>query len=301
MDRLPEFLDHLRLGRRVSPHTLRAYDGDLRRFAAHLETTGASGPGAAGPAEIKRYAAELLADGAARTSVARRLAAVRTFYKYLVQTGAVESDPAAVVRTPSVRRKLPRALTAEEIGRLLAAPTGSSFQARRDRAALELLYSAGLRNAELVGLDLDRLDLEQGLCRVLGKGRKERLAVVGRFAQSALAEYLDVRRTVVKPEAGGAVFLNRFGTRLDGRSLRRVFARYLVKADLPDGVTPHTLRHTFATHLLEHGASLKEVQELLGHRHLSSTQIYTHLTPAHLREVYDAAHPRARAAARAAR
>jgi integrase/recombinase XerC len=300
VDGIAEFLEHLRAARRVSPHTLRAYEGDLRRFVAHAAAAGAVRAADVGPAEIKRYAAALLSEGAARTSVARRLAAVRTFYKFLSAAGAVDADPASVVRAPAVRRRLPRALDDDAVARLLAAPRGESFLARRDRAALELLYSAGLRNAELVGLDLDRLDLDRGLCRVLGKGRKERLAVVGSYAQRALRDYLDVRAEVVRPAAGGAVFLNRFGTRLDGRSLRRIFARHLVRADLPAGTTPHTLRHTFATHLLERGASLKEVQELLGHRHLSSTQIYTHLTPEHLRAAYEAAHPRARRLAEAA-
>jgi integrase/recombinase XerC len=295
VERVDEFLEHLRLGRRLSEHTLRAYAGDLRRYAAFLRTVGAATPQDAGPAELKRFAADLLGEGLARTGVARRMAAVRTFYKYLLRAGVVDADPSRAVRTPKVRRKLPRALTDAEIARLLAAPADDTFVHARDRAALELLYSAGLRNAELTGLDMDRLDLAGGLCRVMGKGSKERLAVVGSFAKKAFEDYLPYRAAILKPAAGEAVFLNRFGTRLDGRSLRRVLERHLVRADLPDGTTPHTLRHTFATHLLERGAALKEVQELLGHRHLSSTQVYTHLSPEHLRAVYDAAHPRARA------
>jgi integrase/recombinase XerC len=296
---LADFLAHLKHGRRVSVHTLRAYEGDLRRFASFLEDRGATSSLQAGPAEVKRYAADLLAGGQARTSVARRLAAVRTYYSYLLLEGRIELNPASVVRAPRVRRKLPRALTSAEIERLLNAPVGVKFVVFRDRAALELLYSAGLRNAELCGLTFDRLDLDQGLCRVFGKGAKERLAIVGSHARRALEAYLPHRKLQAKAGAGDFVFLNHLGTPLTDRSLRRVFERHLVKADLPEGVSPHTLRHTFATHLLEHGANLKEVQELLGHKHLSSTQIYTHLAPEHLRAVYDAAHPRARATASA--
>lgn len=297
VERLDAFLSHLRDGRNASPLTLRAYAGDMRRFAAFLKEVGASSAARAGPAEIKRFAAELAAAGHARTSVARRLAAVRSYYAFLLRSGVVEANPATVVRTPKVRRKLPRALTDAQITRLLEAPSGNSFVAVRDRAALELLYSAGLRNAELCGLTLDRLDVADGTCLVRGKGDKERLALVGGPARRALEEYLPLRAACARAGAGAFVFLNRLGTPLSDRSLRRVLERRLVKADLPAGVTPHTLRHTFATHLLEHGANLKEVQELLGHKHLSSTQIYTHLAPEHLRAAYDAAHPRARSAA----
>ena len=164
----------------------------------------------------------------------------------------------------------------------------------RDRAALELLYSAGLRNAELVGLAVGDVDLKEGLARVLGKGRRERLAVVGSHAVRAVQDYLPVRAAKAKAKAKDRLFLNHLGTALTSRSLCRMLERYLVRADLPSGTTPHSLRHTFATHLLEGGASIREVQDLLGHKHLSSTQIYTHLSPEHLRKVYEASHPRAR-------
>jgi integrase/recombinase XerC len=296
LDGLDSYLRHLRDARRVSPHTFRAYEGDLRRFATFLDEAGIGGVADVKASDLKAYAASLLGEGAARTSVARRVAAVRGFFRHLVLTGALDGDPTTAVRTPKARRKLPRALTTDQLERLLAAPTGDGFLAVRDRAALELLYSGGLRNAELVGLKLEDLDLPSGLCRVMGKGARERVAVVGRYARRAIEAYLPLRAAAARAGAGTRVFLNRLGTPLSDRSLRRVLERLLVKADLPQGVTPHTLRHTFATHLLERGANLKEVQQLLGHRHLSSTQIYTHLSPEHLAAAYDAAHPRAKAA-----
>ncbi|HYC79265.1 MAG TPA: tyrosine recombinase XerC [Planctomycetota bacterium] len=295
-----EFLEHLRLGRDASPHTVRAYGGDLERFVAWLGDRGAASPLDAGPPEIKRFAASLLEEGRARTTVARRMAAVRAFYRHLVRAGRVEVDPSTSVRSPKTRRRLPRALTSDEIERLLGAPRGDGFTASRDRAALELLYSAGVRNSELCGLRLADLDLRAGVARVLGKGRRERLAVVGSYARRAVEAYLPARAAACRNTGCDRVLVNRFGGPLSDRSLRRVFERWILKADL-SAVTPHTLRHTFATHLLERGAHLKEVQELLGHRRLSSTQIYTHVTPEHLRRIYESAHPRARAAAAEAR
>jgi integrase/recombinase XerC len=295
MDRLADFLAHLEHGRNVSEHTRLAYESDLDQFGRWLADRGARSVKQVGPAEIKRYAAELLGKEYARTTVARKMSAVRTFFRYLLDEQFVDSDPTTFLRLAKERRSLPRALGSSEIGRLLGAPVGADFVAVRDRAALELLYSAGLRNAELVGLAVEDVDLREGLARVLGKGRRERLAVVGSHAIRALEDYLPLREAKARPKAGRRLFLNHFGTPLTSRSLCRMLERYLVRADLPTGTTPHTLRHTFATHLLEGGASIREVQDLLGHKHLSSTQIYTHLSPEHLRKVYEAAHPRARA------
>jgi integrase/recombinase XerC len=294
MDRLSDFIAHLDHGRNVSEHTRLAYESDLEQFGAWLTERGARSVKDVGPGEVKRYAAELLGKEYARTTVARKMSAVRTFFKYLLDEQFVENDPTTFLRLAKERRKLPRALGSAEIGRLLNAPVGESFVALRDRAALELLYSAGLRNAELVGLSVADVDLHEGLARVLGKGRRERLAVVGSHAAKAIRDYLPARAAKMKPAAKDRLFLNHLGTPLTSRSLCRVLERYLVRADLPAGTTPHSLRHTFATHLLEGGASIREVQDLLGHKHLSSTQIYTHLSPEHLRKVYEAAHPRAR-------
>jgi integrase/recombinase XerC len=294
MDRLADFIAHLDHGRNVSQHTRLAYESDLAQFGGWLKERGAKSVKDVGPGELKRYVADLLGKEYARTTVARKVSAVRTFFKYLLDEQFVENDPTTFLRLAKERRKLPRALSSAEIGRLLNAPVGDDFVAVRDRAALELLYSAGLRNAELVGLDVGNVDLREGLARVLGKGRRERLAVVGSHAARAIQEYLPVRAAKVKPRAKDRLFINHLGTPLTSRSLCRMLERYLIRADLPTGTTPHSLRHTFATHLLEGGASIREVQDLLGHKHLSSTQIYTHLSPEHLRKVYEATHPRAR-------
>jgi integrase/recombinase XerC len=294
VDRLADFISHLDHGRNVSEHTRLAYESDLEQFGSWLKKTGARSVKDVGPGEVKRYAAELLSGDYARTTVARKMSAVRTFFRYLLDEQFVEVDPTTFLRLAKERRKLPRALSSAEIGRLLNAPVGNEFVAVRDRAALELLYSAGLRNAELIGLAVGDVDLKEGLARVLGKGRRERLAVVGSHAVRAVQDYLPVRAEKAKAKAKDRLFLNHLGTALTSRSLCRMLERYLVRADLPSGTTPHSLRHTFATHLLEGGASIREVQDLLGHKHLSSTQIYTHLSPEHLRKVYEASHPRAR-------
>jgi integrase/recombinase XerC len=294
MDRLADFIAHLDHGRNVSEHTRLAYESDLEQFGTWLKEKGARSVKDVGAGEVKRYAAELLGKDYARTTVARKMSAVRTFFRYLLTEQFVDNDPTTFLRLAKERRKLPRALSSPEIGRLLNAPVGNEFVAVRDRAALELLYSAGLRNAELVGLAVGDLDLSEGLVRVLGKGRRERLAFVGSHAAKAVEDYLPVRAAKAKPKAKDRLFLNHLGTPLTSRSLCRMLERYLVRADLPTGTTPHSLRHTFATHLLEGGASIREVQDLLGHKHLSSTQIYTHLSPEHLRKVYEASHPRAR-------
>ena len=294
MDRLADFIAHLDHGRNVSEHTRLAYESDLGQFSTWLTARGARSVKDVGPTEVKRYVADLLGKDYARTTVARKVSAVRTFFKYLLDEQFVENDPTTFLRLARERRKLPRALNSAEIGRLLNAPVGEGFVAARDRAALELLYSAGLRNAELVGLDVADVDLREGLARVLGKGRRERLAVVGSHAVSAIEAYLPARAAKLKARAKNRLFINHLGTPLTSRSLCRMLERYLVRADLPAGTTPHSLRHTFATHLLEGGASIREVQDLLGHKHLSSTQIYTHLSPEHLRKVYEATHPRAR-------
>ncbi len=301
MDHLADFLSHLETGRNVSQHTRLAYESDLGQFTAWLAERGATRPEQVGPPEVKRYMVDLMGKGLARTSVARKISAVRTFFKYLLAQGLVEVDPTTGLRLARERRRLPHALKAKEIGRLLSAPTGATFVAARDRAALEVLYSSGLRNSELCGLRLSDVDMQEGVIRVLGKGRRERLALLGSHARAALEEYLPHRASKVKPEAAPLVFLNHLGTGLTSRSLCRVLERYLVRADLPEGTTPHTLRHTFATHLLEGGAGLRDVQEMLGHLHLSSTQIYTHVSPEHLRRIYEATHPRAHRVAGGAR
>jgi integrase/recombinase XerC len=290
---LEDYLAHLEHGRGVSPHTLRAYRADLLHFAASLAPEEAADPAALRTADLKTYLSGLLERGLEPTSVARRIAAVRGYFRYLLAEGFTSDDPAAPLRLARREQRLPLVLSREQMERLLAAPKGGSFAARRDRALLESLYSAGLRVSELVGLDVAHVDLDRGLCKVMGKGRRERLAFLGSHAVAAIGDYLPARARRLKARGGPALFINHLGSRLTDRSVRRSLDRSIAMAGLPKGVTPHTLRHTFATHLLAHGAGLKEVQEMLGHKHLSSTQIYTHLSPEHLKRVYEMAHPRA--------
>ncbi len=294
---LADYLAHLEFGRGVSPHTLKAYRTDLAAFAATLSAEEAAEPTSLRPADLKSRVGRMLEQGYTRATVARHVAAVRGYFRYLLAEGFANDDPAAALRLPKRERRLPRVLSREQMERLLSAPRGATFLAVRDRALLETLYSAGLRVSELVALDWASLDLPEGRCTVLGKGRRERLAFLGSHAVRALDEYRPYRNLRARSGARDAVFVNHRGTRLTDRSVRRLLDRAIVAADLPSGVTPHTLRHTFATHLLSHGAGLKEVQEMLGHKHLSSTQIYTHVSPEHLMKVYESAHPRATAPA----
>lgn len=290
---LEDFLQHLEHARGVSRHTLSSYRSDLRRFASELPPALSAAPERVGTPLLRGYVSKLLLAGYERTTVARHAAAIRSFYRYLVAEGFAASDPAASLRPPRRHTPLPAVLDDSQMDRLLRAPSRDTFVGNRDRALLETLYSAGLRVSELVGLDLGHLDLEEGLLRVAGKGSRERMALLGSHARSSVRDYLPGRLARLRDSAGDPLFINRLGTRLSDRSVRRSLQRYIVKAGLPGGVTPHTLRHTFATHLLQRGAGLKEVQELLGHLHLSSTQVYTHVSPEHLRRVYEQAHPRA--------
>ncbi len=297
MEGLQDFLRTLEHGRGVSAHTLRAYRSDLRQFAAFLERAAVGSAGTIEPAHVRTFLAGLSREGYARSSMARKMAAIRAFLRHLARAGRVEGNAAALVDAPPVPRRLPPVLDDAEILRLLSAPTGDGPLPVRDRAILELLYSAGIRVSELAGLDAGDIDLRSGTGRVRGKGRRERLIVVGSHARAALAAWLAVRRP--RPgSAAQALFLNRRGGRLTDRSVRRLMKRWIRVADLSHRVSPHTLRHTFATHLLARGADLRSVQTLLGHRRLATTQIYTRISPEHLREVYLRAHPRGREAGR---
>lgn len=287
---LSEFLRHLQHARGMSEHTVAAYTRDLAQLSAEHGGT-ACDPAKLGSAALKAHIVALLGRELSRASVARHVSAVRGFYRWMLATGRIGEDPAAALRVPRPRRSLPRALSDADLTRLLAAPMEDDFTDTRDRAILEVLYSAGLRVAELAAMKIDDLDARTGVVRVFGKGRRERLAFLGRHALEALEEWWPLRRA--RARDGQRVFLNRLGTPLTDRGIRRVLERNIRRAGLPRGISPHTLRHTFATHLLIAGAGLKEVQELLGHRQLSSTQIYTHVTPTHLKRVYEAAHPRA--------
>ena len=288
-DALTAWATHLRAERHASPHTSRAYLSDVRQL---LDAAGVAAPAAVRPETIRHWLREL--DGVAdRASIARKLAAVRSFFRFLLDTGRVRRDPTIGIATPKTRRKLPVHLTLDEVDRLLVAPAADTLLGLRDRAFIEVLYSAGIRVGELVGLDWERIDVDAAALRVLGKGRKERVVPVGRPALRALAAYRDACRAAGQEATRGAVFRNRRGGRLTARSVARLLERHVLVSGTTAKATPHALRHTFATHLLGAGADLRAIQELLGHASLSTTQRYTHVDLRRLMEVYDRAHPRA--------
>jgi integrase/recombinase XerC len=289
-----DWLHGLASARGASPHTLRAYAGDLDELVRFLEERGLSDPRDVGPRALRAFLVHLDERGLARTSVQRKLSAVRSLFQSLVERGVLPTHPATGLRQARRGRRLPGVLEEAEVEALLAAPDAARPGGQRDRAILEVMYSAGTRAAETVGLDRGDLDLARGVARVRGKGRKERLAPLGRFALAALRDYLaDPARPRPRPDAANAVFLNARGGRLTTRSLGRLLERVSQRAGLRRRATPHTLRHSFATHLLDRGADLRAVQELLGHAHLVTTQVYTHVSIERLREVYERAHPRA--------
>jgi integrase/recombinase XerC len=287
------FLEHLAAQRGASPLTLKSYREDLVQLGGFLDSAGCRTPADATTTLLRRYAGGLSAAGYAASTVARKLASLRSFYAFGQREGWVRTNPARPVRSPRKARKLPRFLSGEEIGRLLGAPEANAPGGLRDRAILELMYSAGLRVRELVTLDDGDLDLEDGTVRVRGKGRRERLGIVGRHARGALEAWLAVRPPSTRSR-GRPLFTNRFGGRLSVRGVARLLEKHLKTAGLTGRASPHTLRHSFATHLLDAGADIRSVQELLGHKSLVTTQIYTHVTTRRLIDAYDKAHPRAR-------
>lgn len=302
MDRvIDRFLRFLRVEKNASDLTIKSYREDLWLLRDYLhETVGSDIQlDRIQPTDLREYVSVLHEAGYAKSSVSRRLASLRSFFRFAQREGYCDSNPAKPLRNPRRERKLPHFLTGDEIGKLLLAPSKSDPQGLRDRAILETLYSAGLRVSELVGINLDDLDLEDGLVRVRGKGKKERLAPLGRYAVEAIELWLKHRQPAqgLPTTKGSPVFLNRFGKRLTTRSVGRMLEKYLQLTGLDQRTSPHTLRHSFATHLLDRGADIRSVQELLGHKSLVTTQIYTHVSTASLRQAYEAAHPRARASA----
>ncbi|MFH1810973.1 MAG: tyrosine recombinase XerC [Pseudomonadota bacterium] len=290
------FIEHLEHERRASPQTVRAYRNDLEQLCSYLEQRAL--PGATDPARLdhialRGYLAWRLVETSSRTT-ARSLSAVRTFLRHLVRQGVLARNPAMLVDAPKQPKLLPRPLDVDDAFALCEQPALADREGLRDRAILELLYGAGLRVAELCGLDLVDLDHGAAQVRVLGKGRKERLVPYGSKAREAVAAYLEHRRGWhAEPGHERALFLGRRGRRLDTRVVRRLVARYGLQAGARGRVYPHRLRHSFATHLLEGGADLRGIQELLGHASLSTTQKYTKVSLQHLLEAYDKAHPRA--------
>ncbi|TDA67217.1 MAG: site-specific tyrosine recombinase XerD [Clostridia bacterium] len=288
------FRNHLVGEKQLAGNTLAAYQRDLEQFWDWAEAQGYHGPAELETWALRRYLAWLGQKRLARTTIARKVSALRTYFKFLVRAGWLRENPVGVLHSPRLPRHLPVMLRYEQVEALLAAPRVDTPVGLRDRAILELLYGSGLRVSELTGLGLGDVDLSGRCLRVLGKGQRERLAPLGSVASGWLERYLQNRPRPHRPEEAGYVFLSARGRRLSRRAVYALVSRYAREAGLAPGVGPHTLRHCFASHLLEGGADLRSVQELLGHARLSTTQIYTHVTGWRLKEVYERAHPRAR-------
>ncbi len=282
---IDQFLKYLDIERAASSHTLRAYRKDLEEFLRFVNIK----PEDVELADVRGFIAEQIKSGLNKTSVSRRLASIRSFFKFLYREGYKKSNPAKLVSNPKIPKLLPRFLSVDDTFSLVEKPEGTGFISSRDRAILELLYSSGLRVSELSGLNLDDINTREGLVKVKGKGRKERIVPVGSKALDATKSYM-VERIPLKSK-DRALFLNRTGTRLTDRGVRRIVVKYARMIGISGQIGPHALRHTFASHLLQGGADLRVIQELLGHSSLSTTQKYTHLDVTHLIDIYDKAHP----------
>ncbi len=294
-EQLERYMTHLRVQKDASPYTLRNYSHEITQFLDFLKGEGVGSWDDVDRQVLRRYLLWLRKEGYVEASMARKLSELRSFCRYLVQEGVLESNPIEVVSSPKLPKRLPRYLKMDEIEALLNAPDVSTPQGQRDKAILELLYGAGIRLSELVNLNLNDLNLSIGQMLVWGKGGKERVALLGEPAIRALRIYInDGREQLAARKTTDALFLNRFGGRLSRRSIGLILDKYSKLAGLWKKVTPHLLRHTFATHMLEGGAGLRVVQELLGHAQPTTTEIYTHVTPSRLREVYMKSHPRAK-------
>ncbi len=293
------FLTYLRVERHSSDHTIKSYREDLAALCEYLADVGGGEPPEADEVttlDLRGYLSYLHECDYSPATISRRLASLRSFFRFGQREGWCDANPAKPLRNPRRQRKLPHFLSTDELGKLLETPPANRADGQRDRAILETMYSAGLRVSELVGLNDSDLDFAADLLRVRGKGRRERMAPVGSFAKRALADWLSKRELHPGEEQGPAapVFVNRFGKRITTRSVGRMLEKYLKLAGLDQRTSPHTLRHSFATHLLDSGADIRSVQELLGHKSLATTQIYTHVTTSRLKSIYEQAHPRAR-------
>jgi integrase/recombinase XerC len=296
---IARFLQFLTVERNASAYTVKSYREDLAALADYLAESRGGDPPAPGDItvlDLRGYVAALHEAGYAKTTIARHLASLRSFFRFGQREGWTKTNPAKPLRNPRKGRTLPHFLSAEDLGRLFDAPPPDEPMGLRDRAILETMYSAGLRVSEVVGLDDADLDFEGSVLRVRGKGRRERMAPLGSYALRALRRWLPLRKLHRRQAAGPAapVFVNKFGRRLTTRSVARMLEKYLNLTGLDARTTPHSLRHSFATHLLDRGADIRSVQELLGHKSLVTTQIYTHVSTTALRAVYEKAHPRAK-------
>ncbi|HEY4329886.1 MAG TPA: site-specific tyrosine recombinase/integron integrase [Phycisphaerae bacterium] len=335
--RVLQFLNYLQFERHFSAYTSRCYGADLRQFCQFLlgipaeimpddiiEGAGALAGGTAvqtavieqlpkvdttpehaetlllnsSADDVRNYLQFMRENNYSKATMARKLATLRSFFKFINRRSVTANNPMITIRTPKQEKRLPKFMSEEQMVKLLQTPRDTDILGARDKAMLECMYSTGIRVSELVGLNIEDVDFTGLVIRVRGKGRKERLAPMGQTAIAAIQKYIAMRGGIVKDAAGGisaaaALFVNKHGQRLSTRSVRRKLDKYLIEAGLDPDISPHTLRHSFATHMLNHGADLRSVQELLGHQSLSTTQVYTHLSTSRVKQVYDAAHPRA--------
>jgi integrase/recombinase XerC len=286
---IDKFITYLKVEKNSSPHTITNYTVDLDSFRTFL---GEKAVADVDHIVLRRFLAEMRAKSYAKRTIARKLASLRSFFKFLYREGLIKNNPISAISTPKLDKKLPVVLDVDKVARLVQSPPDDTPEGSRDRAMLETLYSTGMRVSELVGLDIGDIDFISEVVKVLGKGSKERLIPIGRPAVDAIRRYLDKRKKR-RVKENDAVFLNKSGRRLTDRSVRRVLDKYIRMTSIMEHVSPHSMRHSFATHLLDRGADLRSVQELLGHMNLSTTQIYTHVTMERLKSAYDKAHPRA--------
>ena len=293
---LKSFIHYLSVERGLSRNTLESYERDLTKYIDFIQKKGKTKWRETGKSDIMDYLMTLKHEGKAASTVSRAMASIRTFYRFLLQERLIDSDPSSHMYTPKLEKKLPKALNVEEVERLLNAPRLSTPHGMRDKAMFEVLYATGMRVSELVSLNMEHVNLSLGFVRCIGKGSKERIIPLGRMAIDYLDRYIvQMRKKLVKQGSPDeALFLSHIGTRLTRQGFWKLIKKYAVEAQIHKPITPHTLRHSFATHLLENGADLRSVQEMLGHSDISTTQIYTHVTKSKMKQVYDQTHPRAK-------
>ena len=291
---LDEFLHHLAVERGLAENTLSSYHRDLHQFISWLTEKEIQAVELVRRNHIMAYLLGLQKKGRAPATISRQLAALKSFYHFLMQEGALQQDPTTNLDSPKLAKKLPHVMTPAEVDRLLSMPDAASPSGSRDKAMLELLYATGLRVSELMALDTAHINLDMGYVQCFGKGSKERIVPMGSMAAGCLNEYLEEgRKKLKKHPSEKALFINKRGSRLTRQGFWKILKKYVQNAGITREIAPHTLRHSFATHLLENGADLRSVQEMLGHADIATTQIYTHLTKSRIKEVYDKTHPRA--------
>lgn len=293
-DCVHEFVEYLAVERGLSNNTLDSYQRDLRAFETYLKQKTKLKIEEARQGDIVSYLAFLHAKGKANSTISRNVASIRSFFHYMVRVQMLPYDPTVHIDTPKIEKRLPKVMTVAQVEKLLTSPDLNTIAGIRDKAMLELLYATGIRVTELVSVELPDLNLSAGFLKCMGKGSKERIIPIGEIAQRALVHYIEVSRPrLSKGEVNHALFLNHHGTQISRQGFWKLLKKYTREAGIMADITPHTLRHSFATHLLERGADLRAVQEMLGHADISTTQIYTHVTRSRLKDVYAATHPRA--------